>query len=118
MIAPLPEIKVQTPVPTPGEFAAIFVFGILKQIVWLGPALAIVGILFTVIVTFELDEVQGLFEIVQAKTFAPSPNPVMLVVGNNELVMVPLPEINVHAPAPTPGEFAAMAAVGLLIQIV
>ncbi len=70
------------------------------------------------IVTFELEDAQGLFEIVQAKTFTPSPNPVMVVVGNKELVIVPLPEINVHAPVPTPGKLAAITAVGLFIQSV
>ena len=49
---------------------------------------------------------------VQAKTFVPSPNPVILVVGDNELVIIPVPETKVHAPVPTPGEFAFIVVVG------
>ena len=70
------------------------------------------------IVTFELEEAQGLFVIVQAKIFAPSPNPVIVELGNNEFVIIPLPEINVHTPVPIPGKLAAIVVVGLEIQIV
>ena len=69
-------------------------------------------------VTFELEAVQGLFEIVHAKTFTPSPNPVMVVFGNNEFVIIPDPEIKDHVPTPAVAVFAAMSAVGLLIQSV
>jgi len=69
-------------------------------------------------VTFEVDEVQGLLEMVQAKTLVPMPNPVIDVVGESELVMVPLPEIKVHTPEPTAGTLAAIVAFGLPAHIV
>ena len=55
---------------------------------------------------------------VQAKTFTPSPIPVIVVLGNNEFVIAPLPETNVHTPEPMPGKLADITAVGLEIQSV
>ncbi len=72
----------------------------------------------TVIVTLETEAAQGAFEMVHAKTFTPNPNPVIEVVGDNELVMVPIPETKVHAPAPTVALFAAIKVFGLEIQSV
>ena len=73
---------------------------------------------FTVIVTFELEFKQGEFEIVQAKTFAPNPNPVIVVLGNNEFVIIPDPAISDHVPTPTVALLAAIIAFGLVIQTV
>ncbi len=69
-------------------------------------------------VTFELDAVHGLFEMVQAKTFTPNPNPVIEVPGDNEFVIVPDPEISDQVPTPTVAVFAVITVVGLLIQSV
>ena len=69
-------------------------------------------------VTFETEGAQGAFEIVQANTFIPNPNPVIVVFGDNELVIVPNPETKVHTPVPTPGAFPAITVVGLDIQSV
>jgi hypothetical protein len=44
------------------------------------------------------------------KTFGPVPSPVILVVGESELVIVPLPEIKLQAPVPVTGVFAAIVA--------
>ena len=55
---------------------------------------------------------------VQAKTFAPNPNPVIVVFGNNEFVIVPNPETKVHTPLPVPGMFPASVVDGLLMQMV
>ena len=74
------------------------------------PAFEIVGTLLTIIVTFETDAAQGLLKIVQAKTFVPKPMPVIVVFGNNELVIIPEPEINDHVPTPTVAVFAAIRA--------
>ena len=63
-------------------------------------------------VTLELEGAQGLFEIVQAKTLVPKPNPVIEVVGESELVIVPDPEIKVHIPVPTVAVFADITVVG------
>ena len=53
---------------------------------------------------------------VQAKTFTPKPNPVIGVIGDNELLIVPLPEINDQVPTPTVAVLAAITVVGLLIH--
>ena len=66
----------------------------------------------------ELEFVHGLFEIVQAKTFTPKPNPVIVVLGINEFVIVPLPEISDQVPAPTVAVLAVIVVVGLEIQSV
>src|SRR5688572_26120221 len=100
------------------KLPAITVVGVLMQMVWFGPALATVGTWLTVIETVELEEAQGLFEMVHAKTFTPKPKPVMVVFGNNEFVMAPLPEIKVHAQVPTAGLLAAISALGLETQTV
>ena len=78
----------------------------------------ILGICFTVIVTFEIDAAHGAFEIVHAKTFVPKPNPVIVVVGESEFVIVPIPETNVQAPVPTVAVFAFIVVVGEEIQSV
>ena len=70
------------------------------------------------IVIFETEFPQGRFEMVQAKTFVPKPNAVMEVVGDNEFVIVPIPEIKVQTPVPLAGAFAAMIALGAEIQTV
>ena len=51
-------------------------------------------------------------EIVQAKTFVPKANPVIVVLGKVGFVIVPLPEINVHKPVPTVGVLAVIAVDG------
>ena len=69
-------------------------------------------------VTFELDGGHGAFEIVHAKTLFPNPKPVIDVVGDNELVIVPAPETRVHAPIPTVAVLAVITVVGDEIQSV
>jgi hypothetical protein len=59
-----------------------------------------------------------LSEIIHWKTFAPKPRPVTLVVGESELVIVPLPEIKIHAPVPVTGVFAAIVVAGPEMQSV
>ena len=68
------------------------------------------------IVRLEPEAVHGALEIVQAKTLAPKGKPVIVVFGNNELVIVPPPEINDHVPTPTVAVFAVITVVGLLIH--
>ena len=69
-------------------------------------------------VTLDVDGVQGLFEIVQANTLLPKPNPVIEVVGESELVITPVPETKVHAPVPTTAALAFIVVVGEEIQSV
>ena len=116
VITPEPETNDQAPVPTVAALAASVALGTLKHNVWLGPALATVGKLFTVIVTFELEAVHGLFEMVQAKTLLPNPNPVIGVVGDIEFEITPLPKIKDQVPTPTVAVFANIVVVGLEIH--
>ena len=53
---------------------------------------------------------------VHAKTLFPNPNPVIDVVGESELVIVPLPETKVQTPVPTTAVFAFIVVVGDEIQ--
>ena len=59
-IIPVPEIKVQTPVPTVAVLAVITVVGEEMHKVWVTPAFEIVGTSFTIIATVEEDGTQGL----------------------------------------------------------
>ena len=65
------------------------------------PAVEIFGGAVPVMVTLETELAHGGFEIVHAKTFAPTPKLVIADVGDNEFVIVPEPETRVHAPVPT-----------------
>lgn len=60
----------------------------------------------------------GGLEIDHWKTFGPRPKPVMDVVGESELVIVPEPDTNDHVPIPVVGVLAAMVALGTLMQMV
>ena len=118
VIVPLPEINVHAPVPIVAVFAAIIADGDEIHNVWLVPATETVGRSFTSMATVEVEFAQGGFEIVHAKTFVPIPNPKIEVVGDDGLLIEPLPEIKVHDPVPTAGELAAIIALPQLIQIV
>ena len=61
---------------------------------------------------------QGLFEIVHAKTFVPNPKPVILVVGESEFEITPVPDTKVQAPAPIAGKFPFIDVFGEEIQSV
>ena len=63
-----PLVTLQAPVPVPGVFAASVTLGVVVQMVWFEPAMAVVGAGFAVIVTCELDAVQGLLLIVHWNT--------------------------------------------------
>lgn len=67
---------------------------------------------------FETEGRHGELLIVHANTFTPKPNPVIEVVGDNELVIVPEPDIKLHVPVPTRAELAFIAVVGDEIQSV
>jgi hypothetical protein len=60
-----------------------------------------------VIVTSSNVEGQVPFVVVQRKTFAPTDNPLTAEVGDVGVTIVPVPEINVHAPLPIVGVFPA-----------
>jgi hypothetical protein len=71
---------------------------------------------FTIIATVEEEGEQGELEMVHWKIFVPNPRPVIEVVGDNELVIVPLPETKVQAPVPTIAALAFIVVVGVLIH--
>lgn len=66
----------------------------------------------------EIEAGQGGFVMVQRKTFIPKGNPVIVVEGESEFVIVPPPEINDQLPTPTVALLAAIKAVGVVIQTV
>ena len=59
------------------------------------PAVAVVGMPLTLIITSSVDGVQGGLLMVQRNLFAPTPNPVTPVLGDAGEVIVPLPLTNV-----------------------
>ena len=79
--------------------------------------MAVVGRAFIVIITSSVDEAQGALEIVQRNTFDPTPRPVTPEVGDEGVVIVPLPLINVHVPTPVVGVFPANVAVVTLQSV-
>jgi hypothetical protein len=60
-----------------------------------------------VIVTSSDDGGHVPFEMVQRKTFAPTPNAVTPELGEPGDVIVPVPETSVHVPVPVVGVFPA-----------
>jgi hypothetical protein len=58
-------------------------------------------------VTDVLVEAHGGFEMVHINTFAPTPNPVTVDVGDVGVVIVPAPLTNVHVPVPVVAVFPA-----------
>ena len=50
------------------------------------------------------------------KTLLPKPKPVIEVVGERELVIVPLPETNVQTPVPKMALLAAIIVLGFVIH--
>ena len=77
-----------------------------------------VGTSLTIIATVEIEGAQGEFEIVHEKIFIPTASPVIVVVGDKELVIKPVPETNDHVPTPTVAVLAFMIVVGEEIQSV
>ena len=69
-------------------------------------------------VTFETEFAHGELEIVHAKTFTPNPKPVIVVFGKVGFVIVPVPEIKVHAPVPITGVLPVIVVVGDEMQSV
>ena len=61
--------------------------------------------------TLDVLGVHGGFEIVQVNTFAPTPRPVTPDVGEDGVVIVPVPLVNVQVPVPIVGVFPAKVAV-------
>jgi hypothetical protein len=119
VITALPLITDQVPTPEVGVLAANVVVGFKTQSVWLGPAFAILGAGFTIMVIVEF--VNGhapLLLMLHSKTFVPRLNPLTVVVGLFGLLNIPEPETTDHVPNPEVGVFAANVVVGFRIHIV
>jgi hypothetical protein len=69
-------------------------------------------------VMLEADEVQGELLIDHVRTVVPAVKPVIVLLGESELVIVPGPETLIHAPIPAVGVLPASVAEPVLIQIV
>ena len=69
----------------------------------MGPTVAVVGLSITVIVTSAVDAAHGELLIVQRNTLTPEPSPVTVLVGDEALVIVPLPLIKLQLPVPLVG---------------
>lgn len=101
---PVPEITIHIPVPTAGVLAANEEEE--EQIVWSGPASAVVGSGSLKIVTWSTDAGQVPLEIVHWKIFEPELIPVIEVVADPGETITPVPENKVHTPLPVTGMFA------------
>jgi hypothetical protein len=108
VIVPDPETNVQAPVPVVGVFPARV--AVVPQTVWFGPAFEVVGPPVLVIVTVEVEVPQGGLLMVHWKTLAPTPNAVTVDVGEEGVVIVPVPLTSVQVPVPAVGVFAASVA--------
>jgi len=104
---------VHVPVPTVGALPAIVAEPPVVQIVWSGPALAVVGDATNVMITLSCDAVHGVFAMVQRKVYAPATETVTFEVAEFafENDAVPGPATNVQVPVPVAGALPASVAV-------
>ena len=106
---PVPAVTVHAPVPIVGAFAANV--AVAEHIVWSGPAADTVGNWSTLMVIASVLGGQVPLVIVHTNVFTPVLKPVTPDVGLLGTVTTPVPAVNVHAPVPVVGVFAAKVAV-------
>ena len=114
-----PDTTDQVPVPVVGVLAASVVELVVIQIVWFGPALAILvaGSTWMVIVELVLEQVPA--EVMfHCNTFVPNVNPVTVLVGLFVFVIVAPPLTTDHEPIPVVGVLAASVVELVVIQTV
>lgn len=110
MVPPDPEIIVHVPVPTEGELPAkvVVVSPHIEEPDWSGPASAVVGIRWNVIITSSDDEPHGEFVIVHRKVYDVPAVPVKVLTGLEGVAIVPpVPDTMLHNPVPTTGALPA-----------
>ena len=114
-----PDITLQLPVPVVGVLAAKVVEPVVIQIVWLGPAFAMLDAGSTwMVIVLEVDEQVPAEVILHCKILFPNDKPETVVVGLLELVNIAEPDITLHEPVPIVGVFAARVVDPVVIQIV
>ena len=113
MIVALPETTLQTPVPVVGLFPANVKLPV--QFVMSEPALEVVGKASFLIITSSKDDVHVPLVIVQRNVaLVPAVTPVTVVVAEDAVVIVAVPDIKLQDPVPVVGVFAAIVNVPLL----
>lgn len=111
-----PETRVQFPVPVDGVLAAIINEPLLHW-AWSGPALEVVGrASFWITTSSELDA-QLLVMVHLSVTDVDGATPVIVVVGEDGLVITALPEIIVQFPVPETGLLPAIVNVDVLQSV-
>ena len=106
-IIPLPETRLQLPVPIVGTTAPRLALS--AQTSWFAPAFEGVGAAMRVIATVSAEIQIPPLVIFHSKRLVPIAIPLTLLVGEEGLATVPLPEMGVQAPVPTAGIFASSA---------
>jgi len=81
---------------------------VVRQTVWSGPALAVVGSSSRAMVTWSVEGGQAPLEILHSKTFAPGPSVFTTVVGELGETNNPDPEITFQVPVPIAGMLPAI----------
>jgi hypothetical protein len=112
---PPPDMTDQVPIPTLGAVAARVGVEV-TQTVWLGPALAIPGGSKVTMLMVGLLDTQIPFVVVHCKTVVPVVSPVIALLPDVGMVIVPLPDKMVQEPVPTEGLFPVNAAKGEVTQ--
>lgn len=111
VIVPVPLTNVQVPVPTVGVLPAKVVLLAVIQSVWSGPAVATVGSALILIVTSSDKLAHAPPLMVQRNTLAPTARPVTPEVGDEGVVIVPLPLTKLQLPVPEVGVLPAKVVV-------
>jgi hypothetical protein len=116
-IVPVPETRVQIPVPTDGLFPVRIAEGDEIQTVWSAPANAVDGKASTNTIIVSCDEAQTPLLIVHTKTLDPTAVPATLLEGDEGVKIVPEPENLAQIPFPITGLFAFSVVPPAEIQI-
>lgn len=101
VIVPPPLTKVHVPVAGAGAgLAAMVTEAVVLQMLWSGPAAAVAAppLKTRIVTSSKVAGPQGPLFTVQRNTFVPTDRPVMVVVGEDGFVIVPVPLVRVQVP--------------------